>query len=85
MLNVPSYLLILAYILNIHESKFAQVGHLYRPFRYAAFYTILNASALHVTSPLATLAKGQLFGGYLLCLSFPFTLGGKRVSYQIMA
>ena len=25
------------YILNIHESKSAQVGHLHRPSRYAAF------------------------------------------------
>ena len=62
------YLHILVF-LNIHESKSAQVGHLHR---YAAFYTILNASAPHVTSPLVTLVKGQLFGGYLCacyCLS----------------
>ena len=45
------YLHILVYILNIHESKSAQVGHLHRPFQYGAFYTILNASARHVTSP----------------------------------
>ena len=62
------YLHISVYILNIHESKSAQVGHLHRASRYAAFYTILNASALHVTSPLVTLAKEQLFGGYLVRL-----------------
>ena len=63
------YLYILVYILNIHESKSAQVGQLHRPSWYAAFYTILNASARHVTSPLVTLAKGQLFGSYLVSLA----------------
>ena len=36
---VECYLHILVYILNIHYSKSAQVGHLHRPSRYAAFYT----------------------------------------------
>ena len=62
MLNVLlCYLHILVYILNIHEPKSTQVGHLHCPSQYAAFYTILNASARHIASPLATLAKGQLF------------------------
>ena len=79
MLNVlPCYLHILVYILNIHESKSAQVGHLHRPSRYAAFYTILNASAGHVTSPLVTLAKVQLFGSYLVRLLLPVTWAGKE-------
>ena len=67
------YLHILVYILNIHESKYAQVIHLHRPSRYAAFYTILSASAQHVTSPSVTVAKGQLFGGYLVRLLLPVT------------
>ena len=62
------YIIILIYILNIHESKSVQVSHLHRPSLYAAFYTILNASARHVTFPSVTLAKGQLFGGYLVRL-----------------
>ena len=74
MLNVLlCYLHIIVYILNIHESKFAQVGHLHGPSRYPAFYTILNASARHITSPLVTSAKGQLFGGYLMRLLLPVT------------
>ena len=60
-------------MLNIHESKSAQVGHLHRPSWYAAFYTILNDSARHVTSPLVTLVKGHLFGSYLECLLLPVT------------
>ena len=32
-------------MLNVHESKSAQVGYLHRPSWYAAFYTILNDSA----------------------------------------
>ena len=67
------YLHILVYILNIHESKSVQVGHLHHPSRYPAFYTILNASAQHITSPLVTLVKGQLFGGYLMRLLLPVT------------
>ena len=39
------YLHIVVYTLNIHESHSAQVGHSHCPSRYAAFYTILNASA----------------------------------------
>ena len=62
------YLHIHISILNMHESKSVQVGHLHRPSLYAAFYTILNASARHVTSLLVTLAKGQLFGSCLVCL-----------------
>ena len=54
------YLHILVYILNKHESESAQVGPLHRPSRYAAFYTILNASARHVTSPLGS---GQKLSG----------------------
>ena len=74
MLNVLlCYLHILIYILNIHESKSAQVGHLHQPSRYAAFYTILKASARHVTSPLVMLVKGQLFDGYLVHLLLPVT------------
>ena len=59
---------ILIYILNIHESKSVQAGHLHCPSLYAAFYTILSANARHVASPLVTLVKGQLFGGYLVHL-----------------
>ena len=74
MLNVLLYYLhILVYILNIYESKSAQVGHLHRPSRYVAFYAILNASARLITSPLLTLAKGQLFGCYLMRLLLPVT------------
>ena len=69
--NLPCHLHILVYILNILESNSTQVGHLLRPFRYAAFHTILDVSAQHVTYPLVTLSKGQLFGGYLVRLSLP--------------
>ena len=64
--------------LKYTESKSAQVGHLHRPSRYAAFYTILNASARHVISLLVTLAKGQLFRSYLVRLLLPVTKAGKE-------
>ena len=85
MLNVlPCYLHILVYILNIHESISAQVGHLHRPSRYAAFYTILNASARHVTSPVSNVCEMIAVWRLSCAPVIACHLDGKRVHDNIM-
>ena len=80
MLNdLPCYLHIHIYIVNILESKSVQVGHLLCPSRYAAFRTILEASARHVVSPLLNCRK-DTYLVVILCACYCLSLRREKSS-----